>query len=89
MASAERVPASVRGDVLALIAQIKARPDLACDPQRDWPLRDLGFDSMDLVELAGRLARDYGFELGGEPADLEALSTVSTLADLVERRRTR
>jgi acyl carrier protein len=77
----------LRKEMVRIVARIKRQPRLEADPGREWLLADLGFDSLDLVELAEVLARDYRIELGAEPDDLAALSSTGTLADLVSRRR--
>ncbi|MBC3840145.1 acyl carrier protein [Streptacidiphilus sp. 4-A2] len=87
MPSAPEVPPGLRAEITALIAGIKNRPDLTEHPDRDWSLPELGFDSLDVVELAERLDRDYGFELGADPEDFAALARIGTLVDLVARRR--
>ncbi|WKD32277.1 acyl carrier protein [Streptomyces xanthophaeus] len=47
----------------------------------DTPFTELGYDSLALLEVAGRIARDYGVSLADE--ELDAVETPRAFVDLV------
>jgi minimal PKS acyl carrier protein len=49
----------------------------------DTPFTELGYDSLALLEVAGRIARDYGVSLADE--ELDAVETPRAFVDLVNR----
>lgn len=47
----------------------------------DTPFTELGYDSLALLEVAGRIARDYGVSLADE--ELDTVETPRAFVDLV------
>ncbi|WP_405010102.1 acyl carrier protein [Kitasatospora sp. NBC_01539] len=47
----------------------------------DVPFTDLGYDSLALLEVGGRIARDFGVDLPDE--DLDGVETPRAFVDLV------
>ncbi|MGH3392916.1 MAG: acyl carrier protein [Actinomadura sp.] len=89
MPSTEADHADLRAELVRIVADIKSLPFQQITPDRDWPLTELGLDSLDLVELSVRLDRNYGIELGTHPEDFVALASLCALTELVAQRRRR
>lgn len=78
----------LHADLLTLVCRIKNADPAALRGGGDFAA-ELGFDSVDLVELAVQLDREYGIDLGAQPGDLESLTSLDGLLVLVRERRTR
>ena len=62
---------------------LKEYLELEKDFSLDTPLRELGADSLDEVEIVMQFEDDFGFEVCDE--EIEALKTVNDIVELVKR----
>jgi acyl carrier protein len=76
----------IREDLVRILGEVKKSDVRAKLEHDDNFMRSLNMDSLDAVELIGRLGREFGFEFGAEADDLDALESLTALTALVVRR---
>jgi acyl carrier protein len=84
-----RAEDAVREDLVRVLGEIKrCDPGPALAESGDFMVA-LGFDSLDVVQLATHLDQVYGIKFGARRGDTEALASVDKLAEFVVERRAR
>ncbi|MEY4515091.1 MAG: hypothetical protein RLZZ450_7213 [Pseudomonadota bacterium] len=81
-AEAAQVIQSVIYDILARVCGVSTRSLSAHDELAEV----VEMTSMTIVQLAIELHSQFAIDFGLEPSDLDALKSVASLAELVERR---
>jgi acyl carrier protein len=77
----------IRSHLLDILGEIKCCDARVSLDQPSDLVHDLGLDSVDMVELAVRLEREYGVILGAQPQDMDALASLDALVALVADRK--